>query len=80
MSIEPTLSWYLALAPEIALAILLVAVQVYSRTLPQNKQRNVGLMTAWGAFVILLMTAGLAYLAGEPRPYIPNIWRYSGIS
>ncbi|MCB8937946.1 MAG: NADH-quinone oxidoreductase subunit N [Ardenticatenaceae bacterium] len=67
MSIEPTLSWYLALAPEIALAILLVVIQVYSRTLPSDQQRKVGLMNAWGAFVILLMTFGLWYFAGEPN-------------
>ncbi|MCA9945642.1 MAG: NADH-quinone oxidoreductase subunit N, partial [Anaerolineales bacterium] len=64
--IEPTLSWYLALAPEIALAILLIAIQVYSRALPSDKQRNVGLMTAWGAFTILLITLGLWLFAGEP--------------
>ncbi len=66
MSIEPTLSWYLALAPEIALAILLIAVQIYSRILPAAEQRKVGLMTAWGALVILLVTLGLWFFAGEP--------------
>ncbi|WP_420631077.1 NADH-quinone oxidoreductase subunit N [Candidatus Leptofilum sp.] len=67
MSIEPTLSWYLALAPEISLAILLVAIQIYSRTLAFNNQRNVGLMTAWGAGIILLGTVGLWLLGGEPN-------------
>ncbi len=67
MSIEPTLSWYLALAPEIALAILLVAIQVYSRALPSDKQRGVGLMTGWGALIILLLTLGLWFFAGEPN-------------
>lgn len=66
MSLEPTLSWYLALAPEITLAILLVAIQVYSRMLPSDQQRKVGLMTAWGAFIILLLTLGLWYFASEP--------------
>ena len=65
--IEPTLSWYLALAPEIALAILLVAIQIYSRALPSDKQRSVGLMTAWGALLILLLTVGLWFFAGEPN-------------
>jgi NADH-quinone oxidoreductase subunit N len=67
VSIEPTLSWYLALVPEIALTILLIAIQVYSRTLPSDKQRNVGLMTAWGALTILLITLGLWLFAGEPN-------------
>jgi len=52
VSLEPTLSWYLALAPDIALAILLVAIQVYSRALPSDKQRSVGLRTGWGALII----------------------------
>ena len=65
-TVEPTLSWYLALAPEIALAVLLVAIQIYSRTLPSDKQRKVGLMTAWGALIILLVTLGLWFFAGEP--------------
>ncbi|MCP4421893.1 MAG: NADH-quinone oxidoreductase subunit N, partial [Chloroflexi bacterium] len=67
MSIEPTLSWYLALTPEIALALLLVAIQIYSRTLPADKQRKVGLMTAWGALIILLATLGLWFFANEPN-------------
>lgn len=67
MSLEPTLSWYLALVPEIALAILLVAIQIYSRSLPTNQQRKVGLMTAWGALIILLGTMGLWFFAGEPN-------------
>jgi NADH-quinone oxidoreductase subunit N len=63
---EPTLSWYLALAPEIALAVLLVAIQVYSRSLPATEQRKVGLMTAWGALIILMGTLGLWLIGGEP--------------
>ncbi|NJN53634.1 MAG: hypothetical protein HC804_02080 [Anaerolineae bacterium] len=49
-------SWYLFLLPEISLTILLFGIQIYSRMLPNDRQRNVGLMTAWGAFVILLLT------------------------
>jgi len=64
--IQPTLSWYLALLPEIALTLLLFAIQIYSRILPSDKQRNVGLMTAWGALIILLTTLGLWFFAGEP--------------
>jgi NADH-quinone oxidoreductase subunit N len=65
--IQPTLSWYLALLPEIALAFLLIAIQIYSRTLPSDKQRSVGLMTAWGALIILLATLGLWFFANEPN-------------
>ncbi|MCA9916410.1 MAG: NADH-quinone oxidoreductase subunit N [Anaerolineales bacterium] len=81
MSLEPTLSWYLALAPEIALAILLVAIQVYSRSLPADKQRAVGLMTAWGAFIILLGLFGLWFFAGEPdvRATLPETLIWGGM-
>lgn len=67
MSTEPTLSWYLAVAPEIGLAVLLIAIQIYSRTLPSDKQRHVGLMTAWGALALLLMTLGLWFFGDEPN-------------
>ena len=66
MSFEPTTEWFLALAPEISLAILLIAIQVYSRMLPAGRQRQVGVMTAWGAFVILLLTLSLWLFAGIP--------------
>lgn len=67
MNIEPTMSWYLALVPEIALVVLLIAVQVYSRVLPANKQRAIGIMTAWGALAILLLTVGLLLFADVPN-------------
>ncbi len=66
MSFEPTTEWFLALVPEISLAILLIAIQVYSRVLPSSRQRQVGIMTAWGAFVILLLTFGLWLFANVP--------------
>lgn len=66
MSFEPTTEWFLALVPEISLAILLIAIQVYSRVLPSSRQRQVGIMTAWGAFVILLITLGLWLFAQVP--------------
>lgn len=59
-------SWYLFLLPEISLTILLFAIQLYSRLLPNDRQRNVGLMTAWGAFIILLLTLGLWWYADVP--------------
>jgi NADH-quinone oxidoreductase subunit N len=55
-SITPT--WYLALLPEISLTILLFVVLLYDRNLPPDRRRQVGQFTAWGAFVILLLTLG----------------------
>ncbi len=66
MNLEITSTWFLALAPEIGLVILLFAIQIYSRTLPADKQRNVGVMTAWGAFAILLLTIGVWLFANVP--------------
>lgn len=63
---EPTVEWYLFLVPEISLTLLLFGIQIYGRLLPRDQQRNVGLMTAWGAFVILLLTLGLWWFGGIP--------------
>lgn len=64
---EPTLDWYLFLVPEIALTILLFGIQIYSRMLPANRQRGVGLLTAWGAFVILIITLAVWWYGGVPN-------------
>lgn len=64
---EPTLNWYLFLVPEILLTLLLFGIQIYSRLLPNDRQRNVGVMTAWGSFAILLATLALW------RYGVPNI-------
>lgn len=64
---EPTLDWYLFLVPEISLIILLFGIQIYSRILPHNQQRQVGLLTAWGAFVILIITLALWWYADVPN-------------
>ncbi len=66
MSPEMTLSWGLALVPEIGLIILILAVLIYDRGLKAAERRRVGLLTAWGAFVILLVTLGLWLFFNEP--------------
>lgn len=66
MSPEITPSWVLALVPELSLAVLLVAIQVYDRVIRPANRRQVGLMTAWGTLVILLLTLGLWLFFGEP--------------
>jgi NADH-quinone oxidoreductase subunit N len=60
------LTWYLALAPEILLTALLVGIQIYSRVLSDDEQRNVGLMTAWGGLAILLTIMGLWFFMDQP--------------
>jgi NADH-quinone oxidoreductase subunit N len=61
------LSWWLAIAPEIALTILLFIVLLYHRLVKPGEHRQVGLFTAWGGFAVLLLTLGLWFFAGEPN-------------
>lgn len=58
MTANITPDWYLALLPEISLIILLFVVLLYDRFLPPEQRRQVGQLTAWGAFIILLATLG----------------------
>lgn len=67
------LTWYLALVPEILLIILAAVVLVYGRQPTGSRRRNVGLLTAWGVFVILLVTAALSF-AGVPGSAPTEIW------
>lgn len=68
-----TWTWYLALLPELLLIILAAIVLVYGRRPTGARRRQVGLLTAWGLFGILLVTAGLAF-AGVPGPAPEEIW------
>ncbi len=67
MSPDITTSWVAALAPEISLAILLIAVQLYARIANPPERNRIGLFTAWGAFLTLLLTLGLWYFGNEPN-------------
>lgn len=66
MSFNPPIEWYLFLAPEILLVVLLFGIQLYNRTAARNDPRRVGLMTAWGALVILIITMALWWVRGIP--------------
>lgn len=67
MSPDIPLSWVLALVPEISLLVLLIIVLLYDRLVKPAERRRVGLLNAWGAFVILLITLGLWLLGDEPN-------------
>ena len=60
-------TWVAALAPEIGLTILLVVVLAYDRFLKPENRRRVGLMTAWGAFITLLVVLGLWFFFDMPN-------------
>lgn len=67
MNVELSASWYAALVPEILLVVLLFAIQIYDRIEKPEDRSKLGELTAWGAFVILLVTLGLWLLGGEPN-------------
>ena len=68
MSPNITLSWVLALAPEIALLVVLFLVLIYERLFKPENPRQVGLFTAWGGAAVLLLTVVLYWLFREPDP------------
>jgi NADH-quinone oxidoreductase subunit N len=60
-------AWVAALAPEIGLTILLFIVLIYDRYLKPEDRRRVGLMTAWGGLITLLVVLGLWYFFDLPN-------------
>ena len=66
MSPNITLSWVLALAPEIGLLVVLFMVLVFDKLFKPADRRQVGLFTAWGALAVLLLTIGLYWLFDQP--------------
>ena len=67
MSPNVTLSWVLALAPEIGLLVILFMVLIFDRIFKPVDRRQVGLFTAWGALAVLLITAGLFWIFRQPN-------------
>ena len=67
MSPNITLSWVLALAPEIGLVVLLFLVLIFERLFKPKDGRQIGLFTAWGALASMLVTAGLYWLFQQPN-------------
>lgn len=67
MSPNITLNWVLALVPELSLLILLAVVLFYDRLIKPEDRRRVGLVTAWGSFITLLLTMGLWLGLDQPN-------------
>ena len=67
MSPNITLSWVLALAPEIGLLVVLFLVLVYERLFKPTDRRQIGMFTAWGAFIVLVLTVSLYFLFDQPN-------------
>lgn len=66
MSPNITLSWVLALAPEIGLLVVLFMVLVFDKLFKPADRRQVGLFTAWGALAVLVMTVALYWVLDQP--------------
>ena len=77
MSPNITLNWVLALVPELSLLILLAIVLFYDRLIKPEDRRRIGLLTAWGAFITLLLTMGLWLGLDQPNNFTAvteNMW------
>jgi NADH-quinone oxidoreductase subunit N len=61
-----TLESVLAISPEIGLVILAILVLFFDRAVKPSERRSLGLLTAWGGFVILLGTLALWYFFDQP--------------
>jgi NADH-quinone oxidoreductase subunit N len=65
--VSPEFRNYLALLPEIALVVMVVVIFAYERRLAPDNRRQLGIVSAWGALIILLATLGLWYFADIPN-------------
>ncbi|MEM7115044.1 MAG: NADH-quinone oxidoreductase subunit N [Chloroflexota bacterium] len=74
MSVDITLSWWLAIVPEICLTVLLFIVLLYYRIAGKDNMRQTGVFTAWGAFIILLITLGMWAFFNEPSATPELVW------
>ena len=68
MSPNITMSWVLALAPEIGLLVVLFCVLIFDKLFKPSSPRQVGLFTAWGGVAVLALTIVLYWLFSEPDP------------
>lgn len=64
---SPEFQHYLALLPEIALVLMIIVIFAYERRLAPEDRRQLGLVSAWGSFIILLATLAAWFFAGVPN-------------
>ncbi len=74
MSPEITRSWVLALLPELSLLVLTLLVFLFDRLIKPAERRRIGLLNAWGAFAILLLTLGVWLFMDEPNSQAILVW------
>jgi len=69
-----TLESVLALAPELGLLILAIVVLLVERVYKPDQRRGLGLITAWGSFIILLVTVALWAFYDQPSTQPAAFW------
>jgi len=74
VSPEITRSWVLALLPELSLLVLTLLVFLFDRLIKPAERRRIGLLNAWGAFAILLLTLGVWLFMDEPNSQAILVW------
>ncbi len=74
MDSQITLDSILALAPELGLLILAILILFLDKVFKRGNQRGLGLTTAWGAFIILLVTLGIWFFLDQPNAQPQMYW------
>jgi NADH-quinone oxidoreductase subunit N len=69
-----TLESVLALAPEIGLLILAIMVLLFEKGFRPENRRGLGILSAWGTFIILLVTVGLWLFFDQPSMEPASYW------
>ena len=64
----------LALAPEIGLLILAIMVLLFEKGFRPENRRGLGILSAWGTFIILLVTVGLWLFFDQPSMEPASYW------
>jgi NADH-quinone oxidoreductase subunit N len=70
----PSLDAILAIAPEICLVILAVVVLLYDKALKPADRRNPALISAWGTFIVILITVGILLIKDQPDIQPVQYW------
>ena len=74
MSSSITLESVLALAPELCLLILALFLLLVERVYKPDERRNLGLITAWGTFIVLMITLGIWVFLDQPSSEPVSYW------
>lgn len=74
MSSSITLESVLAVTPALGLLILAILLLLVERFINPDQRRKLGIITAWGAFIILLVTIGIWQFMDQPSLQPVSYW------